>query len=286
MNTTDKEYKLGKINRLRVLRLVSIGAYLEWSNDDEGILLPKRYMPENLEVDDEIDVFVYHDNEGRLIATTMTPYAEVGTLAYLECLSITPIGAFLNWGIHKDLLVPFSEQREEMREGFYYPVFLYIDNVSGKIVASNRLHKHIGNTLPEYKAGDEVEAKIVSLNDVGYRAVVDDKFWGIIYENECLEDLQRGDLCTAYIVRLRDDGKLDLSLKPIGYEKRIDPAQEKLMSLLSSRGGELAIGDKSSPQEIMMITGMSKKTFKMACGALYKARLIELSPYAISLIKK
>ncbi len=284
VNSINEQYKLGKINKLRVLRLVSIGAYLEWANED-GILLPKRYMPEGLEVDSEIEVFVYHDNEGRLIATTMKPYAFVDELAYLECVSISRIGAFLNWGIHKDLLVPFSEQREEMREGFYYPVYLYVDKVSGKIVASNRLHKHIGNTLPEYKAGDKVEAKIVALNDVGYRAVVDDKFWGIIYENECLEDLQRGELCEAYIVRLRDDGKVDLSLKPIGYEKRIDPAQEKLMNILSSKGGALSIGDKSSPEEVMALTGMSKKTFKMACGALYKERLVELTPFSVKLKK-
>ncbi len=283
MQTINKEYKLGKVNSLRVLRLVSIGAYLEWDNGDEGILLPKRYIPQDTSVDDVLEVFVYHDNEGRLIATTMRPYAEVDTLAYLECLNVNKVGAFLNWGIHKDLLVPFSEQREEMREGFYYPVFLYIDKVSGKIVASNKLNKHIGNTLPEYKAGDEVEAKIVSLNDVGYRAVVDDKFWGIIYENECLDDLQRGDLCSAYVVRLRDDGKIDLSLKPIGYEKRIDPAQEKLMDLLRSNGGTLPIGDKSPAQEVMTMTRMSKKTFKMACGALYKAKLVELSPLSISL---
>ncbi len=286
MNITpiNEQYKLGKINKLRILRLVSIGAYLEWSNE-EGILLPKRYLPENAEEGSEVEVFVYHDNEGRLIATTMMPYAVVDTLAYLECISVNQVGAFFNWGIHKDLLVPFSEQREEMREGYYYPIYLYIDNISGKIVASNRLHKHIGNMLPEYKAGDEVEAKIVALNEVGYRAVVDDKFWGIIYENECSEELRRGELCSAYVVRLRDDGKIDLSLKPIGYKKRIDPAQEKLMNLLSSNAGLLPIGDKSTPQEVMELTGMSKKTFKMACGALYRERLVDLSPFSIKLKK-
>ncbi len=284
LNLKDEQYQLGKINKLRVLRLVSIGAYLEWDNED-GILLPNRYLPEGVEVDDELEVFVYHDNEGRLIATTLIPYAFVGTVGYLECVSVSNVGAFLNWGIHKDLLVPFSEQREEMREGYYYPVFLYVDKVSGKIVASNKLNKHIGNTLPEYKSGDQVEAKIVSMNEVGYRAVVDDLYWGIIYENECPDDLYRGDLCPAYVVRLRDDGKIDLSLKPIGYERRVDSAQEKLLNLLSSRSGRLPIGDKSSPQEIMELTGMSKKTFKMTCGALYKERIVELTPFEIRLKK-
>ncbi len=282
--TENKTFNLGKINHLRVLRLVSIGAYLEWDNE-EGILLPNRYLPENIKVDDSVDVFVYHDNEGRLISTTLEPYALVDEVAYLECVDKNKFGAFFEWGIHKDLFVPFAETSEDFVVGKSYPLYLYIDTVSGRIVASNKLNKHIGNLLPDYPAGTIVEAKIVSLNEVGYRAVVDDKYWGIIYENECSKDLYRGDLVNAYVVRLRDDGRIDLSLKPIGYQHKIDSSQDKLMELLRRNGGQLSIGDKSTPQEIMALTGLSKKTFKMLCGTLYKEKLIKLSPYSIQLNK-
>lgn len=274
-------YQLGHICQLEVLRLVSIGAYLEWS-DEAGVLLPLRYLPEQTKVGDKLEVFVYHDNEGRLIATTMTPFAEVGQTAYLECVSLSSAGAFLAWGIHKDLFVPFAEQRNRMQEGNWYAVHLYIDQLSGKIVASAKLNKHIGNTLPDYKVGDKVKALLLEHNGIGYRAVVDHIHWGIIYDEDVHSLPRRGEVLTAYIRRIREDGKLDLALRPVGYE-RTSGDTTTLLRLLRSSGGTLPIGDKSSPEEIQRLTGLSKKSFKMAVGTLYKQRRISLTPTSITL---
>lgn len=278
----QRPYLLGRTNHLEVLRIVSIGAYLEWE-DEAGILLPLHYLPAETKVGDSLDVFVYHDNEGRLIATTMTPLAEVGQTAYLECVSLSNAGAFLGWGIHKDLFVPFAEQRSRMQEGNYYAVYLYIDQASGKIVGSAKLNKHIGNTLPHYKVGTSVRALVLEHNDIGYRCVVDDIHWGLIYDEDMPELPRRGDIMTAYIRRIREDGKIDLALRPVGYD-RTEGDTTRLLRLLRSSGGSLPIGDKSPADEVLRLTGMSKKSFKMAVGALYKQRKITLTPTSITLV--
>lgn len=278
-----RSYLLGQINALTVLRIVSIGAYLEWETQ-EGILLPIRYLPTEAKEGDTLEVFVYHDNEGRLIATTMRPYAVVGQTAMLECVSNSPAGAFLAWGIHKDLFVPIAEQRNRMDVGKRYAVYLYIDKISGRIVGSAKLNKHIGNRLPDYKPGDEVSAMIIEHNDVGYRCIVDEQHWGIIYDEDMMEQPYRGEVRRAYVRRTRDDGRLDLSLRPIGYD-RTSGDMTTLLRLLRTSGGRLPIGDKSSAQEVMKLTGLSKKSFKMAVGALYKQRKIRLEPTSIELIE-
>lgn len=275
-------YLLGRTNRLELLRLVSIGAYLEWS-DEAGILLPKRYLPEGAAVGDTIKAFVYHDNEGRLIATTLRPLIEVGQVACLECVSVGQAGAFVEWGIHRDLFIPYAEGAARMREGYSYPIYAYIDQVSGKIVGSAKLSKHIGTTMPRHKPGQEVEALVVERNDVGYRVVVEDQHWGILYEDECPLPPHRGAKLSAYVVRLREDGKLDLSLRPVGYQK-MNSETTKLLRLLRQHGGSLPIGDKSPAEDIYRLTGMSKKVFKMAVGALYKeAKLKRPQPHSIEL---
>lgn len=273
MQSPNATYRLGRINTLKVLRLVSIGAYLEWS-DEAGILLPKRYLPEGVQIDDELSVFVYLDNESRPIATTMKPLIEVGHVACLECVAVSAAGAFVEWGIHRDLFVPFAEGAIRMREGYTYPIVAYLDHISGKIVGSTKLSKHIGTTMPTYKPGDKVDVLVVERNDVGYRAVIEHQHWGILYEDECPEPPRRGEVLSAYVVRLREDGKVDLSLQPVGYQ-RISGEATKLLRLLRQRGGNLPIGDKSDAEEIMRITGMSKKAFKMTVGSLYKARKIK-----------
>lgn len=281
-NRDDNKYRLGHINRLEILRKVSIGAYLEWDSE-EGILLPLRYLPEGSEVGDIVEVFVYHDNEGRLISTTLRPHALVGEVALLECVSVSQAGAFVDWGIHKDLFVPFAEQQSRMQEGRSYLVYLYIDHISGKIVGSAKLSKHIGNSLPNYKAGVEVSIVVAESNEVGYRAIVEHQHWGIVYFDSHVPDLQRGEQLKAYVVRTREDGRLDLSLRPVGYE-RVGGDSAKLLQLLERRGGTLPLGDKSPAEEILRYTGLSKKSFKMAVGKLYKERLIRISPTSISLI--
>lgn len=277
----QERYHIGRINELEVLRLVSIGAYLDWDTED-GILLPIRYMPTDTKVGDKLSVFVYHDNEGRLIATTMRPYGLVGEVAYLECVSLSRSGAFLEWGIHKDLFVPFAEQQNRMVEGQRYLVYIYVDRVSGKIVGSAKLGKHVGNTLPDYKVGAQVHTIIYERNDYGYRAVVNHTHWGIIYYNGTDEELYRGCERSCYISRIREDGRLDLSLRPIGYDRAAGD-MTLLMRLLRQSGGRLPIGDKSTPEEIYRLTGLSKKSFKTACGSLYKKRRVQLFPEEIVL---
>lgn len=269
---------------LTVLRLVSIGAYLEWSNE-EGILLPLRYLPEGLREGDRCSVFVYHDNEGRLIATTLLPYVQVGQVARLRCRSVSASGAFMDWGIHRDLFVPFAEQQSKMQEGSYYFVYAYIDHISERIVGSAKLSKHLGNSLANYHSGQEVVALIIETNDIGYRAVVDNRFWGLLYFNSLPEkSLVIGQTYPAYVVRTRDDGKIDLSLGMVGYARTEGNAQ-KLLQLLQANKGLLPVGDKSNAEEIEAQTGLSKKSFKMAVGKLYKEHRLSLSPKQIKLIK-
>lgn len=276
-------FRLGQFNTLTVLRLVSIGAYLEWETE-EGILLPLRYLPEGTKEGDSVEVFVYHDNEGRLIATTMRPYAVVGETAMLECVSTSSAGAFLAWGIHKDLFVPIAEQKSRMDVGGRYAVYLYIDQISGRIVGSAKLAKHIGNCLPDYKPGAEVSAMIIEHNEVGYRCIVDNLHWGIIYDDDMPERPYRGEVKRAYVRRTREDGRIDLSLRPVGYD-RASGDMTMILRLLRASGGRLPIGDKSSAEEVMRLTGLSKKSFKMAIGALYKQRKIRLSPMSVELIE-
>ncbi len=277
------DYSLGRICSLKVLRLVSIGAYLEWSNED-GVLLPKKYLPNGVQVGDKLNVFIYHDNEGRLIATTLHPYAQVGEVALLDCVSVTAAGAFLDWGIHKDVFVPFSEQNDRMQEGHSYVVYLYIDHISEKIVASAKLGKHIGNKLPDYAPGAEVQVLITGHNDVGFRAVVDHSYWGMLYYDS-LDDteLNRGLSVKAYVIRTREDGRLDLSLSPIGYNKLLGDT-EKVLDLLKSNHNRLDVGDKSDADTIYKQTGLSKKSFKAAIGRLYKERKVALTPYSVELL--
>lgn len=279
----SKKYRLGRINELKVLRLVSIGAYLEWETED-GVLLPIRYLPQGTHVGDILSVFVYHDNEGRLIATTLHPYALVGEVAYLSCVGVSGSGAFLEWGIHKDLFVPFAEQQGRMQEGSSYLVYLYIDRVSGKIVGSAKLSKHIGNLLPQAsKVGDKVKAILYERNDHGFRAVVEHKYWGILYNDQhSSEGWRRGQELSCYISRIRDDGRIDLSMRPIGYD-RVAGDMTHLLRLLRERGGSIPIGDKSSSDEIAQLSGLSKKSFKAACGVLYKKRRVKLYPYQVVL---
>lgn len=281
---TKPLYELGRINRLKVLRLVSIGAYL---NGGEGfdLLLPLKYISEDgLSEGDEVEVFVYHDNEGRPIATTLRPYLQLGEVAALECVGVTGAGAFVDMGIHKDLLVPYGEQNKRMEEGNRYLIYLYKDEVSGRLVGSAKLNKHVGNVIPRYKAGCTVRAIVAQITEIGWRCVVDNRHWGMIYSDDAHEDVNMslGSVHQAYVVRLREDDKIDLSLHPVGYNK-IESCAVTLRRLLRRHGGILEVGDKSDPEKIKLLCGMSKKTFKQAVGALYREKLIMLSDYQIKL---
>lgn len=273
---------IGKYNTLRVIKEVDFGVYLD--GEDEGeILMPVRYVPKDCKVDDLVDVFLYLDSEDRPIATTEKPYAQVGEFAMLRVKSVNKVGTFLDWGIMKDLLVPFREQKVTMMEERSYLVYIHVDEESKRIVASAKLNKFLDKTVPEYVVGQEVDLVIESETELGYKAIVNNQHWGILYENEVFEQLAKGLKMKGYIKKIRTDNKIDLSLQPLGYMK-VDPMSQMIMDQLKKDGGFIAVSDKSDAELVYQVFGISKKTFKQAVGALYKKRLITLDTDGIHLV--
>lgn len=267
--------KFGKRNKLKVSRLVDFGAYLE-ADFGKEILLPKRYITHPLAPGDEVDVVVYTDSEDRPVASTEVPYAYVDEFAFLDVVAVTKVGAFLDWGLPKDLLVPFSEQRSRMREGGRYLVYLYLDHSSGRIAASAKIEKFIGNTIPEYVRGQKVGVLVFDKNDVGYRCIVDNLHFGILYEDEVFSEIKIGDRLEAYVKQVRPDGKIDLMLGGRA-DVRTNSLAETILKAIKSNGGRIAISDKSSPEEIKQVFHCSKKDFKKAVGHLLKDGKISVS---------
>lgn len=273
--------EIGKYNSLRVIKEVDFGVYLD--GDQEGeILMPIRYVPAKCQVGDYVDVFLYLDSEDRPIATTEKPFAQVGEFAMLRVKSVNKIGTFLDWGIMKDLLVPFREQKVTMLEGRSYLVYIYVDEESKRIVASAKLNKFLDKSLPEYAVGQEVELVIESETDLGYKAIINNCHWGILYENEVFEQLAKGLKIKGFIKKIRPDNKIDLSLHPLGYEK-VDPLTQMILDELKKEGGFIPVSDKSDAEEVYRVFGISKKSFKQALGALYKRRIITINPDGIRL---
>jgi len=275
--------EIGRFNRLRVVRRVEAGAYL----DDEElgeIFLPHSYVPEGCRPGDTVDVFIFYDSEDRLIATTQRPYAMVGEFAFLKVVAVNPVGAFLDWGLPKDLLVPFSEQKQRMEEGKSYIVFIYLDDRTGRIVASPKLNKFLDKQPVEFQEGQGVELLIYDQTEMGYKAIIDNSSRGVLYKNEVFQPLIKGRRITGFIKKVRADGKIDLCLQKPGYEN-IDGISEKIIEKLKARGGFIAVNDKSSPEIIYGLFGVSKKTYKKAIGALYKKRLIDIESSGITLVK-
>ena len=273
---------IGRYNNLRVIKAVDFGVYLDGEIEGE-ILMPVRYVPKNCQVGDYVDVFLYLDSEDRPIATTEKPFAQVGEFAMLRVKSVNKIGTFLDWGIMKDLLVPFREQKVTMTEGRSYLVYIHVDAESQRIVASAKLSKFLDKTLPEYAIGQEVDLIIESETDLGYKAIVNNLNWGILYENEVFEQLAKGLKIKGYIKKIRTDNKIDLSLHPLGYEK-VDPITKMILDQLKKDGGFIAVSDKSEAELVYKIFGVSKKAFKQAVGALYKQRKITIGIDGIRLI--
>jgi uncharacterized protein len=273
--------EIGKYNSLRVIKEVDFGVYLDGEAEGE-ILMPIRYVPANCQVGDYVDVFLYLDSEDRPIATTEKPYAQVGEFAMLRVKSVNKIGTFLDWGIMKDLLVPFREQKVTMLEGRSYLVYIYVDEESKRIVASAKLNKFLDKSLPEYTVGQEVELVIESETELGYKALINNCHWGILYENEVFEQLAKGLKVKGFIKKIRPDNKIDLSLHPLGYDK-VDPLTRMILDELKKEGGFIPVSDKSDAEEVYRVFGISKKSFKQAIGSLYKRRIITISPNGISL---
>lgn len=268
----SKTLEIGKYNKLKVVKTVDFGLYLDGGNELE-ILLPTRYVPDNASPGDELEVFIYRDNEERLIATTERPYGTVGEFQYMRVKEVSEAGAFLDWGIMKDLLVPFREQKTTMIAGNYYLVYIYLDFVTQRIAASARLDKFLDNIPPDYSRNQEVDLIIAEQTDLGYKVIINQMHWGLIYNNEIFREISKGEKCKGYIKEVREDDKIDVSLQPTGYEKT-EGISQQIMRLLEQNNGHLAVSDKSDAQEIYSLFACSKKSFKKAIGALYKQRLI------------
>ena len=277
MNTVQ----VGQYNTLKVTRKVDFGFYLE--DGEEGILLPKRFAPGKLRIGDEIEVFVYHDSDNRLIATTQTAKATVGEIVKMKVVSVTGLGAFLDWGLMKDLFVPKSKQLGGMREGAEYLVKLYIDEQTGRVAATEKLESLLSNEDLTVKEKDIVDLVVYRQSELGYVMIINNKHTGLLHSNEIYTTLHIGDKMEGFIKTIRPDNKIDVVLGKPGYQKVEDEAG-KIIRLLEENNGYLPYHDKSDPQEIYDFFGMSKKTFKMTTGNLYKQQKIAFTKTGIQLI--
>ena len=267
--------KIGEYNDLRINRMVDFGAYLI-DEDTHEVLLPKRYLTPEMKVGDDIKVFVYNDSENRPVATTETPHAVVGDFALMRVKAVNKVGAFLDWGLAaKDLLVPFSEQRVDMQAGRSYIVRVYLDPASQRIVASAKLAKFLNQSEPEYYHREKVEVLVVQRSDLGYRVIINNAHWGQIYQNETYQDVNIGDRFTAFVKQVRPDGKIDVTLAKI-EKMRVDDLADRILDYLGAHNGEMALTDKSDPEEINKTFNCSKKDFKKALGLLYKQQKVTL----------
>ena len=267
--------KIGEYNNLRINRMVDFGAYLI-DEDTHEVLLPKRYLTPEMKVGDDIKVFVYNDSENRPVATTETPHAVVGDFALMRVKAVNKVGAFLDWGLAaKDLLVPFSEQRVDMQAGRSYIVRVYLDPASQRIVASAKLAKFLNQSEPEYYHREKVEVLVVQRSDLGYRVIINNAHWGQIYQNETYQDVNIGDRFTAFVKQVRPDGKIDVTLAKI-EKMRVDDLADRILDYLRAHNGEMALTDKSDPEDINKTFNCSKKDFKKALGLLYKQQKVTL----------
>ena len=273
--------ELGKFNQLEVVKEVDFGLYLDGGDEGE-ILLPTRYVPEDCKVGDMLNVFLYLDIDERLIATTLTPLVQVGQFACLEVSWVNQFGAFLNWGLMKDLFVPFREQKMKMQVGRSYVVHAHVDEESYRIVASAKVERYLSKDMPDYAPGAEVDILIWQKTDLGFKAIIDNKYSGLLYENEIFRALETGMQMKAFVKQVREDGKVDLILQKPGFEK-VDDFSKTLLEYIREHGGRINLNDKSPAEDIYDTFGVSKKTFKKGVGDLYKKRLISLHENGITL---
>lgn len=274
---------LGKRNTLGIIRESQPGLYLDGGELGE-ILLPGRYIPAGLVPKQKLDVFVYRDSEDRLVATTEKPHATVGEFGYMQVKSVNPqIGAFLDWGLAKDLLVPFREKEFPLRAGDWVVVYVGLDVKSNRIIASTRLNRHLNRDTPAYRDGQPVNILIASKTPLGYNAIVDDAHFGLLYKSQLACALKLGSRLKGFVRTVRPNGKIDLSLDAVGYQ-RVAPLTDLIVAALKLSGGKLAFDDNSSPVEIWQNFSVSKKAFKQALGKLYKTRRIAFTQPGIELL--
>lgn len=274
--------EFGRVNVLEIVGRNEFGLLLEAGEFGE-VLLPKKFISRGMEIGEEVRAFLFRDSEDRPIATVETPLAQVGDFASLQVKAVERVGAFLDWGLSKDLLLPFSEQQTKVREGQRVLVRVYVDEDTDRIVATTKLNRFLDRERHYFEAGQEVGLTIAGRTDLGYNVIVEQSHWGLVFENEVNERLVRGQRMVGYVKEVREDQKLNICLKPEGY-RRVTSSLEDIFSELKAEGGFLPFNDNSSPDAIRDAFGMSKKTFKAAIGALYRERKIEIVPEGIRIV--
>lgn len=274
--------EVGKVNKLEVSRMSDFGLLFDGLEHGE-ILMPKRFVKKEWMPGDKVDVFVYLDSEDRLTATTERPTVQVGGFALLRVTDATPIGAFLDWGMPKDLFVPFREQRMKMRQGESYLIYVYYDNASGRIVGSSKLDKYLTSSKRFYKSDEQVDLMVWQKSDLGYKCIINNERWGMIFFNDVFQSLRRGQKLKGFIKKVRPDGRIDLCLHKPGYEK-VTGLAEVILKYLKEQKGFMPITSKTPPEQINALFGVSKKTYKNAIGALYKKRLITVEDDGVRLV--
>jgi len=274
----------GKYIELKIEKRATMGLYLA---DDSGeeVLIPKKYCTEEMKPGGQIEVFIYKDSEGKKVATTLQPKIFIHEFALLKVTAVTGVGAFLDWGLEKELMVPFREQKQKMEQDRWYIVYLDLDTKTDRLYASNRVERFLQNDQISVKEGDEVSLVILHKTDLGYSVIINHTHKGLIFDNEIFQEINVGDKLSGYVKHIRDDQKIDISLQPIGFRKFNDSNSELIYKKLEENNGFLDITDKSSPDEIYSLFGISKKAFKKSLGALYKQRKILIEPEGIKLLK-
>lgn len=281
IQTEGKMVQIGKMNKLSIKGMQAYGMHLDGGASGDILLRGSATLPK-YQTGETIDVFVYVDREQRLLATTQKPFALVGEFASLRVVTSSAAGAFMAWGLESDLFVPKSEQQDNMREGKYYVVFIFVNEKTNRITASSKLDKFLNLQPPRYQEGEEVDLLVYAKTDLGYSAVVNSSHAGMIYENEVFQNLSIGRRLQGYVKKIRDDRKIDLRLQRTGYQG-VDDISETILNTLKDRGGMVAVTDKSPPEDIYALFGVSKKVFKKAIGALYKRRLLVIDSDGIKL---
>ena len=275
--------EIGRYNKLRILSQNTIGLLLG-DKSGESVLLPKKYCPESYELDDEIKIFVYLDNKGNKIATNVIPKILFNEFALLKVTAVTDVGVFMDWGMEKELFVPFREQTQKMEEGRWYIVYLDLDKKTDRLYASSRIERHLQNEVLTVVGNEKVHLLVMQKTDLGFSVIINNAHKGLVFKNEIFKKLNIGDKLNGFVKKIHEDNKIDISIQPIGYTNFIDKNTELVYKALLKNNGFLAVTDKSSPDEISRQFGMSKKAFKKSLGALYKQRKIKLLPDGIELI--
>ncbi|WP_299766095.1 S1-like domain-containing RNA-binding protein [uncultured Dokdonia sp.] len=264
--------EIGKYHRMRIDRETEPGLFLSNEAGDD-VLLPNKYVPTEYKIWDELDVYVYLDHEERPVATTLKPYIELNSFGYLRCTTVSKIGAFLDWGLEKELFVPFAQQARPMKEGSWYIVYMYLDQKTNRLAATSKTIKYLSNDQIDVKKFDKVDLLISHITDRGANAIVNSKYRGLIYKEDIFEDIRTGDQLEGWVKKIRPDGKIDIVLQEEGY-KSIEPNAQYIYEELAANDGFLPLHDKSDPEDIQSQLGLSKKSFKKAIGTLYRDRKI------------